>query len=134
MYKEGGRAEELGKTLTVAGYLDKVPGATKLPKLGAVIAKADKTKEVAPGMFRAIAASLKEAAGDSSAINGLTKLSQQELDAKAPWRAIDIVGGQASYALSAGSIEQVPGTIKNWVNNGTEGKLPWEQSVNAAAG
>lgn len=120
------------KAATWAGVASKVPLVTKIPVAGKAIGEAEKTVEVAPGMFRMIGASLKAAAGDTKAQNALSAV--KGLDKSAPWRAVDIFSGQATWTFSGAGIEAIPGTVHNWVNNVAAGRDPWQEPAGAAAG
>ena len=118
---------------TWAGLVSKIPLATKIPVVGDVIEDADKTVNVAPGMFRMIGASLKAAAGDAADENALSR-AVKDFDGYGAWRAVDIVGGQGTWAFSGAGIEAIPGTVRTWVNNLSSGKNAWQESADAAAG
>ena len=120
------------KAPTWAGVVSKVPLVTKIPMVGEAIDGADKTVKVAPGMFRMIGASLKEAAGEAKASDALGAV--KDFENYGPWRAIDIVSGQTTWAFSGAGIEAIPGTVRNWVNDLATGKSPWQETANAAAG
>jgi hypothetical protein len=117
---------------TWAGVVSKVPLVTKIPVVGSAIDDAEKTVEVAPGMFRMIGASLKEAAGDSRAADALSAV--KDFDNYGPWRAVDIVGGQGTWAFSGAGIEAIPSNIRTWVNDVATGKDPWQEPVGVATG
>ena len=124
------KASELTtKAPTWAGVASKIPLVTKIPVAGKAIDGAEKTVEVAPGMFRLIGASLKAAGGDSKAMDALSAV--KNLDTSAKWRAIDIVAGQGTWAFSAAGIEAIPGAVRNWVNNIATGKDPWHEPAGA---
>jgi hypothetical protein len=127
LYKEAGLAKVMTKAPTWAGVV------SKIPKAGAVVGDAEKTVPVAPGMFRMIGNSLKEAAGGTNAtVKELNAI--KDLDSYSTWRAVDIVAGQASWAFSAASIEAIPGNVRTWVNDVATGKTPWQESANTATG
>ena len=58
----------------------------------------------------------------------------KDLDKYGPWRAVDIVNGQATWAFSGAGIEAIPGSVRNWVNNVATGRDPWQEPAGAAAG
>ena len=120
------------KAPTWAGVASKVPLATKIPVLGKTLDGAEKSVEVAPGMFRMIGASLKEAAGNSKDANALSAV--KDFKNNGPWRAVDIVSGQGTWAFSGAGIQAVPGTVHSWVNKAAVGKAPWQETADAAAG
>ena len=132
VYKASKLTSVMTKAPTWAGVAAKIPLVTKIPVAGKAIGEAEKTVEVAPGMFRMIGASLKAAAGDTKAQDALSAI--KDLDKSAPWRAVDIFSGQATWAFSGAGIEAVPGTIHNWVNNAATGREPWQEPAGAAAG
>jgi hypothetical protein len=132
IYKASDLTDVMSKAPTWAGLVSKVPLVTKIPVAGEAIEDADKTVEVAPGMFRMIGASLKAAAGDGTAENALSAV--KDLDNYGTWRAVDIVSGQVTWAFSGAGIEAIPGTIRTWVNNLSSGKEAWQESADAAAG
>lgn len=130
------RASELTDVMstapTWAGVMSKIPLATKIPVVGSAIEDAEKTVEVAPGMFRMISASLKAAAGDTKAEDALSAV--KDFDKYSSWRAIDIVSGQMTWAFSGAGIEAIPGNIRTWVNDIATGKSPWREPAGAASG
>jgi len=121
------------KAPTWAGLVSKVPLVTKIPVVGDAIEDADKTVNVAPGMFRMIGASLKATAGDAADENALSR-AVKDFDGYGAWRAVDIVAGQGTWAFSGAGIEAIPGTVRTWVNNLSSGKNAWQESADAAAG
>lgn len=137
IYKAAGLTSVMTKAPTWSGAVSKIPLVTKLPMLGEAIDGAEKSVEVAPGMFRMIGASLKAAAGDSKEWDALSSLKLSTLKEFADagrWRAIDITTGQFTWALSGAGIQAIPGTIRNWVDKIAVGKDPWQESPDAAAG
>ena len=120
------------KAPTWTGVISKVPLVEKLPVVGEAIANGEKTEDVAPGMFRMIGASLKEAAGDSKEANALSAV--KDFEQYGAWRAVDIVSGQATWSFSGAGIEAIPGTVRDWVNNVATGKDPWQEPADATAG
>lgn len=115
-------AEKLADAYKASKMEDVVTKATtwkglvsKIPKIGKGIDEADKTKDVAPGMFRMISASLKTAAGDSTDFDKLSR-TMSDFTNYNPWRAVDIVAGQSAWALSTAGIEAIPGNVRDWVN------------------
>ena len=106
---------------------------SKIPAVGKVAGAADKSIDVAPGMFRMIGESLKEAAGGTNAIVSELK-AIKNLDSYGTWRAVDIVAGQASWSFSAAGIEAIPGNVRDWVNQVATGKTPWQESAGTATG
>ena len=131
-YKASELTSVMTKAPTWAGVASKVPLATKIPVVGKAIDGAEKSVEVAPGMFRMIGASLKEAAGNSKEANALSAV--KDFDNYGAWRAVDIVSGQTTWTFSGAGIEAIPGTIRDWVNNAAVGKAPWQESAEAVAG
>jgi len=132
IYKASGLTSVMTKAPTWAGVAAKVPLVTKIPVAGQAIGDAEKTVEVAPGMFRMIGASLKAAAGDTKELDTLSAV--KNLDKYGPWRAVDIVSGQTTWAFSGAGIEAIPGAVRNWVNNVAAGTDPWQEPAGAAAG
>ena len=132
IYKASELTSVMTKAPTWAGIASKVPLVTKIPVAGKTIDGAEKSVEVAPGMFRMIGASLKEAAGNSKDANALSAV--KDFEKYGTWRAVDIVSGQGTWAFSSAGIQAVPGTIHNWVNNAAVGKAPWQEPADAAAG
>jgi hypothetical protein len=130
IYKASDMTEVMTKAPTWAGLVSKIPLVTKIPVAGKAIDDAEKTVEVAPGMFRMIGASLRAAAGDSAAMDALSAV--KDFGSKGAWRAVDIVSGQATWTFSGAGIEAIPGTIRTWVNNVAEGKDPWQEPAGAA--
>lgn len=122
----------MSKAPTWAGVVSKVPLVTKIPVAGKAIGDAEKTVEVAPGLFRTIGASLKAAAGDSRALDSLT--AAKDFEGYGPWRGVDIVSGQVTWTFSGAGIEAIPGNVRTWVNNAAMGKDPWQEPAEAAAG
>jgi hypothetical protein len=131
IYKASGLTSVMTKAPTWAGVASKVPLMTKIPVVGGAVDGAEKTVEVAPGMFRMIGASLKAAGGDSSAVNALSGV--KDFASYDKWRAIDIVSGQGTWAFSGAGIEAIPGTVRTWVNDIATGKDPWQEPANATA-
>jgi hypothetical protein len=135
IYEAAEATEVMTKAPTWTGLVSKVPLVTKLPVAGKALEDADKTVNVAPGMFRMIGASLKAAAGDPAAQNALTSVKDlDKLGNYGAWRAVDIVSGQLTWTMSAAGIEAIPGTVRTWVNNAAEGKDPWQEPADASAG
>jgi hypothetical protein len=132
IYKASSLTSVMTKAPTWAGVASKVPLATKIPVVGKAIDGAEKSVEVAPGMFRMIGASLKAAAGNTKEVDALSAV--KDFEKYGPWRAVDIVSGQTTWAFSGAGIEAIPGTVHNWVNNAAVGKDPWQESADAAAG
>ena len=133
IYRASGLTGVMTKAPTWAGVASKVPLVTKIPVVGAAIDGADKTVEVAPGMFRMIGASLREAGGDTKAVDALSR-GIKDFASYDKWRAVDIVSGQGTWAFSSAGIEAIPGAVRNWVNNAATGKDPWQEPADAAAG
>lgn len=137
IYKAAGLTSVMTKAPTWAGLVSKFPLVTKLPVLGEAIDGAEKTVEVAPGMFRMIGASLKAAVGEPQELNALSSLKLGTLKDFADagqWRAIDIVAGQFTWAFSGAGIQAIPGTIRSWVDKLAVGKDPWQEAPDGAAG
>jgi hypothetical protein len=132
IYKASGLTSVMTEAPTWAGIASKVPLVTKIPVVGETIDGAEKTVEVAPGMFRMIAASLKEAAGDIKAADALSAV--KDFESYGTWRAIDIVSGQTTWAFSGAGIEAIPGNVRTWVNGLATGKSPWQEPAHVAAG
>jgi hypothetical protein len=132
IYRASGLTSVMTKAPTWAGVAAKIPLVTKIPVAGKAIADAEKSVEVAPGMFRMIGASLKAAAGDSSAENALSAV--KDFEKYGVWRAVDIVSGQTTWAFSGAGVEAIPGNVHNWINSLAIGKDPWQESADAAAG
>lgn len=132
IYRASGLTSVMTKAPTWAGVVSKVSLVTRIPVAGTAVDGAEKTVEVAPGMFRMIGASLKAAAGDTKAVDALSAV--KDFEAYGKWRAVDIVSGQTTWALSGAGIEAIPGTVRNWVNNAAMGKDPWQERASAAAG
>jgi len=132
IYKASGLTSVMTKAPTWAGVVSKLPLVTKIPVMGAAVKDAEKTVEVAPGMFAMIGASLKAAGGDAKAVNALSAV--KDFDNYGQWRAIDIVSGQTTWSFSGAGIEAIPGTVRTWVNNVATGKDPWQEPADAAAG
>ena len=106
---------------------------SKIPKVGNVTGDAEKSIDVAPGMFRMIGDSLKAATGGTSTtvkeLNAIKDLGSYDR-----WRAVDIVAGQASWSFSGAGIEAIPGNVRDWVNQVATGKTPWQESAATATG
>jgi hypothetical protein len=132
IYKASGLTSLTTKAPTWAGVASKVPLATKIPVVGKAIDGAEKTVDVAPGMFRMIGASLKEAAGNSKEANALSAV--KDFKNYGIWRGVDVASGGYTWAASGAGIQTVPGTVHNWVNNAAVGKAPWQEPADAAAG
>ena len=132
IYRASGSASVMTEAPTWAGVVSKVPLVTRIPKVGAAIEDAEKTVEVAPGMFRMIGASLRAMGGDSRAADAMSAV--KDFGAYGKWRAVDIVAGQVSWSFSAAGIEAIPGNIRTWVNGVAMGKTPWRESADAATG
>jgi hypothetical protein len=133
IYRASGLTSVMTKAPTWAGVVSKVPLVTKIPVAGKAVDGAEKTVEVAPGMFRMTGASLKAAAGDTKAADALSS-AVKDFGNYGKWRAIDIVSGQTTWAFSGAGIEAIPGTVRTWVNNAAVGKDPWQEPAGAAAG
>jgi hypothetical protein len=132
IYKASGLTSVMTKAPTWSGVASKIPLVTKIPVVGTAIDGAEKTVEVAPGMFRMIGASLKAAGGDTKAVDALGAV--KDFDNYGKWRAIDIVSGQTTWSFSGAGIESIPGTVRNWVNNVATGNAPWQEPADATAG
>lgn len=132
IYKASGLTRVMTEAPTWAGVVSKAPLATKIPVVGEAIDGAEKTAEVAPGMFRMIGASLKAAAGDTKAADALSAV--KDFGNYGTWRAIDIVSGQTTWAFSGAGIEAIPGNVRGWVNDLATGKSPWREPADAVAG
>jgi hypothetical protein len=132
IYRASALTSVMTEAPTWAGVVSKIPLVTKLPVLGEAIDGAEKTVEVAPGMFRMIGASLKEAAGDTKAVDALGAV--KDVEGYGKWRAIDIVSGQGTWAFSGAGIEAIPGTVRTWVNDVAAGRDPGREPADAAAG
>ena len=132
LYKASELTSEMTKGPTYAGIAAKIPLVTKIPVAGKAIADAEQSVAVAPGMFRMIGASLKEAAGDSKAVNALSAV--KDFENYGIWRGIDIFSGGITWTFSGAGIEAIPGNVHNWVNNLATGKNAWQESADAAAG
>jgi hypothetical protein len=127
LYEEAGLATDMTKAPTLAAI------AAKVPKLGSKISEEARTAKVAPGLFRMIGDSLKEASGGTNAtVRELAAI--KNLDSYGTWRAIDIVAGQASWSFSAAGIEAIPGNVRTWVNDLAVGKNPWQEPAPSDAG
>jgi hypothetical protein len=129
IYKASNLTTVMAKAPTWAGVMSKVPLVTKIPVAGKAIDEAEKTVEVAPGMFRMIGASLREAAGDSKAANALSAV--KDFDNYGAWRAVDIVSGQTTWTFSGAGIQAIPGNVRTWVDNIAVGKNPWQEPATA---
>lgn len=127
LYKEAGLENAMTKAPTWAG------AASKIPIVGSKVPREARTTEVAPGLFRMIGNSLKEAGGGTNATAKELK-AIKDFAGYGKWRAVDIVAGQASWSFSAAGIEAIPGNVRDWANNVATGKTPWQESANAAAG
>jgi hypothetical protein len=132
LYRASDLTSVMTKAPTWAGVASKVPLVTKIPVVGETIDGAEKTVEVAPGMFRMIGASLKAAAGDTKEFGALGAV--KDFESYGAWRAIDIVSGQTTWAFSGAGIEAIPGNVRDWVNGLARGQSPWRDSAGAAAG
>jgi hypothetical protein len=126
IYKASDLTSAMTEAPTWAGVLSRIPVA------GQAVDGAEKTVEVAPGMFRMIGASLKTAAGDVKAADALSAV--KDFQSYGPWRAVDIVSGQGTWAFSGAGIESVPGTVRTWINDVATGQNPWQEPAGAAAG
>jgi hypothetical protein len=135
IFKEAGLTGVMTKAPTWAGLVSKVPLVMKIPVVGSAIDGAEKTVEVAPGMFRMIAGSLKAAAGDTRALDAMTevKAAVKEFEGFGAWRAVDVQCGMFNWSFSGGGIEALPGTVRNWVNNVATGKDPWQEPADSTA-
>jgi len=123
MYKAAGAENVMSKAITYSGLVSKIPLISKVPVLGDAIESADKTVEVAPGMFRMISESLKEAAGSPSTLKELSAVTDPDYSA---WRAVDIVAGQLNWTTAGIAITQIPDTVHTWIDEFAEGKQPWQ--------
>jgi len=132
IYRASELTSVMTKAPTYAGVAAKIPLVTKIPVAGKAIADAEQSVEVAPGLFRMIGASLREAAGDSKEADALSAV--KDLDKYGIWRGIDIFSGGTNWAFSGAAVEEIPGNVRNWVNNLATGKEPWQESADAAAG
>lgn len=92
-----------------------------------------KTAYVAPGLFRMIGESLKEAAGGTNEMAAELNKIRDEAGYNI-WRGVDIFAGQLSWSTATGAIESVPGNVRTWVNDGLTGKTPWQESANKSTG
>jgi hypothetical protein len=132
IYKASELTSVMTEAPTWAGVASKVPLVTRIPVVNEAIDGAEKSVEVAPGMFRMIGASLKAAAGDAKGIDALSAV--KDFKSYGTWRAIDIVSGQTTWAFSGAGIEAIPGTVREWVNDLATGQSPWREPADAAAG
>jgi len=132
IYEASELTSVMTKAPTWAGVVSKIPLVTKIPVVGPALDGAEKTVEVAPGLFRTIGASLKAAAGDSTALDALAPA--KDFEGYGPWRGVDIISGQATWTFSGAGIEAIPGNIRTWVNDAAMGKNPWQEPADAAAG
>jgi hypothetical protein len=132
IYKASELTSMMTKAPTWAGVAAKIPLVTKIPVAGKAIADAEQSVEVAPGLFRMIGASLKEAAGDARDADALSKV--KDFGYKGAWRGVDIISGQLTWTLSTAGIEAIPGNVHAWVNNAAMGKDPWQEPADATAG
>lgn len=130
IYKASELTSVMTKAPTWAGVAAKVPLVSKIPVAGKAIAGAEQSVEVAPGLFRMIGASLKEAAGDSKELDTLSK----DFGSKGAWRGVDIASGQLTWTASAAGIQAIPGNVRTWADNAATGKNPWQEPADAAAG
>lgn len=127
LYKGAGLEKAMTKAPTWAA------AASKVPIAGSKVPKEARTAEVAPGLFRMIGNSLKEAGGGTNVT--VTELKAiRDFASYDKWRAVDIVAGQASWSFSAAGIEAIPGNVRDWVNEVATGKTPWEESADVAPG
>jgi hypothetical protein len=127
LYEEAGLAKDMTKAPTCAAV------AGKVPRLGSKISEEARTVKVAPGLFKMIGDSLKEAGGGTNAtVREMPAI--KNLDSYGTWRAIDIVAGQASWSFSAAGIEAIPGNVRTWVNHLAIGKNPWQEPAPSDAG
>ncbi len=127
MYKGSEAAGVLTKATTWSGLV------SKIPVVGARIASdADRTVEVAPGMFRMIGESLKEAVGKPNVAAQLNAV--KDFEKYGVWRAVDIVAGQVNWTASAGGIAVIPGDVRDWAGKIAAGRAPWEESLSGATG
>ncbi len=120
LYREAGLNEQMTEATTWAGV------ASKIPVVGGKVPQEARTVRVAPGMFRMIADSLKEAGGGTNATAKELK-AIKDFEGYGKWRAVDITAGQASWSFSGGSIEAIPGNVRTWVNDLAAGKNPWQE-------
>jgi hypothetical protein len=132
LYKASDLTEVMTKAPTWTGVVSKVPLMTKIPVVGKAIDGAEKSVEVAPGMFRMIGESLKSIGGDTRTVDALGAVKDFESYGK--WRAIDIVCGQASWSFSTAGIEAIPGNVRTWVNDVATGKSPWQEPTDPGQG
>ena len=125
MYKVAGAEKFMAKATTYSGLLSKIPLVTKLPKVGKAIADADHTVPVAPGMFRFMGESLKEAflGGDHTAMKAFESVDAIK---SAPWRALDIQAGMINWTATGVAITQVPSAVRTWLDDFATGKQPWQ--------
>jgi hypothetical protein len=117
LYKEAGLEKSMTRTRSLIGLVT------------------GKETYVAPGMFRMIGASLKEAAGGTNAVVAdMNKLAIKDFAGSAIWRSVDITAGQLNWTPSTEAIEAIPSNVRTWVNDIATGKAPWEGSANKATG
>jgi hypothetical protein len=127
LYKEAGLEKAMTKAPTWAG------AASKVPIIGSKVPEEARTAEIAPGLFRMIGNSLKEAGGGTNATVKELK-AIKDFASYGKWRAVDIVAGQASWSFGAAGIEAIPGNVRDWVNEVATGKSPWQESADVGPG
>ena len=132
IYEASDLTAVMTKAPTWAGVASKVPLVTRIPVVGETIGGAEKTAEVAPGMFRMIGASLRAAGGDTKAADALSAV--KDFESYGTWRAVDIVSGQTTWAFSGAGLEAIPGNVRAWVNGLATGQSPWQEPAHVAAG
>jgi hypothetical protein len=115
MFRDAGLAKMMTKAPTWKGLV------SVIPRIGDGIDEADKTVPVAPGLFRMIGNSLKEAAGGTNvAVKEMNAI--KDFEGYNTWRALDVFCGTGAWTLTGMSIEAVPGEVRNWVNRGPLGQ------------
>jgi hypothetical protein len=125
MYKVAGAEKFMAKATTYSGLISKIPFVTKLPKVGTVIADAEHTVPVAPGMFRFMGESLKDTflGGDGAAMKAFEAIDGIK---SGPWRALDIQAGMINWTAAGVAITQVPSVVHTWLDDFATGKQPWQ--------
>jgi hypothetical protein len=127
-----------------AGWMKAASKLTEIYKASGVEMKSAKTLtglvtgkrvDVAPGLFKMIGASLKEAAGGTNTVAAdMNRIAMKDFSGSAIWRSVDITTGQLSWSTAAGAIEAIPGNVRTWVNDGLTGKTPWQESASKSTG
>jgi hypothetical protein len=125
LYKAAGAEKFMAKATTYSGLVSKIPLVTKIPKVGTVIADAEHTVPVAPGMFRFMGESLKETflGGDHVAMKAFEAVDPIK---DGPWRALDIQAGMINWTATGVAFTQVPSVVRSWVDDFATGKEPWQ--------